>query len=193
MTTACCVVLCCLVLCLLCPAVWLQVLAGLPNLQTLSLFTGREFQSDDFQPLTACRKLTSLSTDVILISPTTPQHGAAAAGTPGSADNDPVPSTQQAPADEARQGASLPAAVRAAAGSRWCLASLERLSIGNVGLAEYLAPLSTFAPHLTRLQDVSVAAAIGQLAVGWVGIAFRSTTTGCRMNPGDKCWDSCSC
>ena len=164
------VVSCCDLPC--CDLPWLQVLAGLPNLQTLSLFSGIELKSGDLQPLTACSKLTSLSTDSIVIGPTTPNPGAAAdaTGTAGSADAAAGPSNQLVPA-AAPHALPLPAAAAAAAAgggggpvSQWCLASLKSLSVGNVGLAEYLAPLSTFAPHLTRLKDVSVVADMLQLA-----------------------------
>lgn len=141
---------------LCCVSAAMQVLSQLPSLQDLSLFSDRTFESVEFRCFTAHNTLSSLSVDSFQLSP--------------------VEDTTTATTSMQAQGADAPqAAVSTAAGSTagqatgagqqrggtavarppgWSLQSLKRLSVGNLGLAQFLAPVATFAPSLTDLHDV---------------------------------------
>lgn len=100
--------------------------------------------SERLQPLADCSRLTRLALDSLIVSAPAPPETA---------------NSRHAAANEAGSASHLTSdrATQAAASSSWCLPWLQSLSIGNLGVAKFCAPVATLTPHLTELHNVSAA------------------------------------
>lgn len=126
----------------------LQIAKELPRLQELTLFGGRTFVSERLQPLADCSSLTRLALDSVIVYVPAP---------PESAESRHAAASEAGSAGCVTRGRATQTPPPAAAGSSWCLPWIQSLSIGNLGVAEFRAPVATLAPHLTELHNVGAA------------------------------------
>lgn len=132
----------------------MQVLSQLPSLQDLSLFSDRTFSSTEFRCFTAHNKLRSLSVDSFQLGPVEDTTATTGGQAHGADAPQAAVATASSTAGRATGAGQQRGGTAVARRPGWSLQSLKRLSVGNLGLAQFLAPVATFAPSLTELHDV---------------------------------------
>lgn len=146
-----------------------SAIAALKQLRSLTLcYSGSEkIYASELQLLTACKQLTALELDSFVLSAaaedsdenprSSPTAAAAAVGGGGTGSLQVAPSSTAS--SEQQQQQLLQLQRQQSSSSRqapaWQLSSLQKLSVGNIGVAVFHAPICTLAPNLTELSDVS--------------------------------------